>query len=162
MHRPYGFTLVELMVTIAIFAILVTVAVPSFRLIIENNRVTAASNELVAAFNYARSEAVRRGLPASVCRLGSDWSEGWEVVRDEGCSGGVLRRWDELPARVTISGSANDSFIAFDNLGGRMETGDGDNEFTFRVEPEECAGGERARLIRIGAGGRASVQRVDC
>ncbi|WP_019568118.1 GspH/FimT family pseudopilin [Thioalkalivibrio sp. ALMg13-2] len=163
MTRPHGFTLIELMVTIAVFAILASIAVPSFRFIIENNRVTTASNELTTAFNYARSEAVRRGLPVSVCPIGSDWDDGWQVVRSEGCGGDLLRQWSELPIRVTIGPSGeDDDFIAFDALGGRMDTAAGDAEFTFLIQPEDCAGGDRAREIYIAAGGRSSVQRVAC
>ncbi|WP_019626001.1 GspH/FimT family pseudopilin [Thioalkalivibrio sp. ALJT] len=162
MTRPQGFTLVELMVTIAVFAVLASIAVPSFRFIIENNRVTTAANELTTAFNYARSEAVRRGLPVSVCPLDGAWADGWQVVRSEGCGGDLLREWTELPTRVTITASGTDSYLAFDALGGRMDTAANDDDFTFTIQPKDCTGGERAREIQVGPGGRASVQRIDC
>jgi type IV fimbrial biogenesis protein FimT len=162
MNRTFGFTLVELMVTIAVFAVLVSVAVPSFRFIIENNRVTTAANELTTAFSYARSEAVRRGLPVSVCPESGDWGAGWGVRRSDGCSGELLRTWTELPPRVNISASGSDSYIAFDSLGGRQDTEDDDAEFTFALQPEGCSGAERAREIYVGPGGRSSVQRIAC
>jgi type IV fimbrial biogenesis protein FimT len=56
-----GFTLLELMITIAIAGILVGVAIPSFTSIITSNRLTAYANELVTALNLARNEAVKRG-----------------------------------------------------------------------------------------------------
>ena len=71
-----GFTLVELMVTIAVVAILATVAVPGFRDLIRNNRVTAQTNEIVSALNFGRTEAIKRGRSVTV-RLepaGAGWS----------------------------------------------------------------------------------------
>lgn len=64
---PAGFTLIELMVTVAVLVILVAIAIPSFTGIINANRLTAASNELVAALQYARSEAIRTNRRAIAC-----------------------------------------------------------------------------------------------
>lgn len=55
-----GFTLIELMVTIAVAAILLAVAVPSFRHLIISNRLTTAANDVVTALTVARSEAIKR------------------------------------------------------------------------------------------------------
>jgi len=79
-----GFTLVELMITIFVAAILVTLAMPSFRDLLISNRVTENTNQLIADLNLARSEAVNRGtLVAVVSTSGSnDWSGGWKVIAD--------------------------------------------------------------------------------
>ncbi|MBS0439165.1 MAG: GspH/FimT family pseudopilin [Proteobacteria bacterium] len=79
-----GFTLVELMITIFVAAILVTLALPSFREVLINNRVTSSTNQLVADLQLARSEAVNRGtLVAVVSNSGTnDWSGGWQVIAD--------------------------------------------------------------------------------
>lgn len=69
-----GFTLVELMITLAIAMILITLAVPSFTLMINNAKVTSATNEFVAALNLARSEALKRSNTVTVCRSNSDFS----------------------------------------------------------------------------------------
>ena len=67
-HNEMGFTLVELIVTMAIAAIILTQAVPSFSTMISNNRLTTQTNDLVADINLARSEAIKRGLRVILCR----------------------------------------------------------------------------------------------
>lgn len=64
----YGFTLVEVLVVLSITAIIVGAATPSFMNIMANNRVTAASNELVIALNLAKSEAIRSGQTTMLCK----------------------------------------------------------------------------------------------
>jgi type IV fimbrial biogenesis protein FimT len=66
-RRSNGFTLVELMVTILIVAVLAAIALPSFRNVIQRNRVAAASNDLLANLSYARNTAITRGQLVSMC-----------------------------------------------------------------------------------------------
>ncbi len=90
-----GFTLVELMVTIAVLAIIMALAVPSFTGLIRSSRLTGAANELVASVQLARSEAVRLNGGVSLCRSddgatcasGGNWTRYLTVTRD----GTVLR-----------------------------------------------------------------------
>jgi type IV fimbrial biogenesis protein FimT len=85
-----GFTLIELIIVIALAAIIMTLAVPSYQNLIANNRITAHTNELVMAINMARSEAVKRNVRVILCRSadptadsptcgGSEytWTTGW-------------------------------------------------------------------------------------
>lgn len=65
--RPGGFSLVELMVTITLFAIVTTMAMPTFISFIKNNRLSTSANDFLASLQTARSEAVKRGLPVTVC-----------------------------------------------------------------------------------------------
>jgi len=65
--RVRGFTLIEMMVTLAIMAVLALIAVPAFRNTIRRGQVTRASNTLLADISYARTEAVNRGLDVSLC-----------------------------------------------------------------------------------------------
>lgn len=90
-----GFTLVELAVTLAVAAILLAIATPSFAELLRRNRLAAANNELVTALQVARAEALRRGRPVAVCAsadqrscAGSkDWATGWVVFEDNVVSG---------------------------------------------------------------------------
>jgi type IV fimbrial biogenesis protein FimT len=59
MSRQKGVTLIELMIAVGILAIVVAIAVPNFQSMIQNNRLTAAANEMLGTFQIARSEAVR-------------------------------------------------------------------------------------------------------
>ena len=65
--RNRGFSLLELMITITVMAILVAIALPNFRDVIYRNQVSSASNAVLAAVNYARSEAITRGQLVSMC-----------------------------------------------------------------------------------------------
>ena len=65
--RPSGFTLIELMVTVAVVGILAAVGVPAMTGLIHANRLAAANDNLTAALQLARSEAIRRGASVTVC-----------------------------------------------------------------------------------------------
>jgi type IV fimbrial biogenesis protein FimT len=96
-----GVTLVELMVTIVILAILAAIGMPAMARFINDTRVSGTTNEFVSALNLARMEAIKRGRLVTVCRStnpeseaatctsGSDWSTGW-IVFIEDSSGGAL------------------------------------------------------------------------
>ena len=85
--RARGFTLLELLITIAVAAILLAIAIPSYRSVVQRNAMAATVNDLVGALNYARSEAVTRGQDVVICssnnqlncNAGEDWSTGWVV-----------------------------------------------------------------------------------
>lgn len=90
-----GFTLMELMMTLAIAAILVTVAVPSFRTFIQNSKLTKQVNLLAASVATARGEAAKRGARVVLCQSNNStaatpdcdgtagtWSNGWVVFVD--------------------------------------------------------------------------------
>lgn len=81
--REKGFTLIELMVTIAVAAILMMVGVPSFVAFHRNSQLTSAANSFIAALNAARGEAMKRGRQAVVVpRADNDWATGWTVFVD--------------------------------------------------------------------------------
>jgi type IV fimbrial biogenesis protein FimT len=64
--RAFGFSLIELMVALAVAAILISAAVPGFQHLIISSRLTTTANELVAALNMARSEAIKRNAAVNL------------------------------------------------------------------------------------------------
>ncbi|WPL19262.1 hypothetical protein Thiowin_04374 [Thiorhodovibrio winogradskyi] len=89
-----GATLLELLVTLSIAAILMSVAVPSFQWMLRTNRIATVTNEMVRALNLARSEAVSRGVSVSICKSpdpgatvavcdeNASWHDGWLIFVD--------------------------------------------------------------------------------
>lgn len=123
-----GFTLVELIVTLAIAAILMTVAIPGFSNFVKDNRLVAGTNRLVTSLAYARSEAVKRGTAVSMCSsangsaCGGTWKDGWIVFTDAGTAGTVdgsdtvLRVEDGPKADLAISVSGK-AYVPFMSTG---------------------------------------------
>lgn len=73
-----GYTLVELMVTLMVIAILTAIGIPSYVKFVANQKVKAVSSDLYLMLLQARSEAVKRNLPVTVAPVsGSDWTSGW-------------------------------------------------------------------------------------
>ena len=108
--RDAGFTLIELMFTIAIAAILMMVAVPSFIAYQRNSELTGAANGLLAAASAARTEAMKRNLSAFVVPLGTGWASGWrgfvDVDRNSVFSAPdiVVSSQRALPAYFSVTG----------------------------------------------------------
>jgi len=67
-RQTHGFTLIELVVTMAVAAILVTVALPNMRAFIQNGRLNTQTNDLIGDLNFARSEAIKRRSNVGICR----------------------------------------------------------------------------------------------
>lgn len=63
-----GFTLIEMMLAISVLAVLLAVGVPNFRDFVRNSRMTSAANDVLSDFNLARSEAVKRRVPVTLCK----------------------------------------------------------------------------------------------
>ncbi len=190
MRRTRGFTLIELLVTLLVAAIVVTWAVPDFRAMINNNRMLSQANELVVAINMARSAAVTRGMPVTVCASANgrscsqsaSWGTGWIVFTDSdtGTAGTVdgtdqvIRSWAALSGSSTLTGTEIDSsqntvssnvvylrYLPSGLLGNTPASGD---QYRFHLGPPgPCTGGEQSRNIDINPVGRpASAVAASC
>lgn len=159
--RASGFTLIELMITIALAAILVTLGAPAFREALQNNRAAAQTNNLVAALSLARSEAVRRGAAVSVCPSsnqaacddgGTDWSVGWIVFIPSTNPLELVRVWPATPGVQTFTGP---TLVSFRGTGEATAVG------TFSHVVKNCTG-EQARTISVGPTGHVGAVKTAC
>ena len=167
MKQHSGFTLVELMITLALVAILATIGVPNFMNFIVNNRLAAQTNELVSALNLARSEAIKRNTRVTVCRsnngtgCGGTWNNGWIVFVDGG-TGASVDAGDEV-LRVWTTG-ASDTTLTPTNAGLASVQFPGfglTTLATFDLTATHCTG-NNARRIDVAASGRISTTKVNC
>lgn len=162
-----GFTLVELMITLALVAILATVGVPSFMNLVANNRLTVQTNELVSALNLARSESIKRNARVTLCHsntgagCGGSWNDGWIVFVDTGAAASVdgtdeiLRVWSGTSTTTTLTsnpGAVN--AVQFQGIG--LTT-----TVTFTLTDSHCTGDQR-RFVNVNASGRISTTRGAC
>lgn len=112
-NHANGFTLIELIITIAIAGILAGIGIPSFNQAIRNSRLTTSINRLVSAMQFARSEAIKRSKSVTVRKIGGTWSDGWTVFVDENGDGmqdsidEVLRKFPALPNGYTLNTTSN-------------------------------------------------------
>jgi len=97
--RAAGFTLLEALIVVSITATLLTLGIPSFRDFLASRAVTAQISDLAGSIRLARTEAIKRGIPvtlccsenpqaaAPTCTAGADWSSGWLMFADRGVRG---------------------------------------------------------------------------
>jgi prepilin-type N-terminal cleavage/methylation domain-containing protein len=186
--KQAGFTLIELMFTIVVLAVLLGIGVPNFRDFIRNSRITSAANDLLADFALARSESVKRRVNVSVCSSadptannpacdGAAVFSGWIVFVDdinplvaEASDGDGDRDAGELVLRrrtvpSTIQPNAADgSRVVFSPSG--FVDGTVPNQLTQMVLCDSrgnrisVGGLSAARGIRVTPTGRASVTRA--
>lgn len=171
-----GFTILELMITVAVLAILMGIAVPSFNEMIRQNRLATQTNDLLTATAVARSEAVKRGARVTLCPAngnGSDcsgaatWSGGWLVITDDGANVGtldagemVIQRWPPAAAQsLNISNVGNLTSVSYLGSGATTLAAPGT---TFSIVGVPCRNPQGQRRVEVIPSGRASVARGDC
>jgi type IV fimbrial biogenesis protein FimT len=128
-QRQQGFTLVELLVVMAVVAVLASVAVPSLQKFVTNRAVTARADELASSLRLARSEALKRGGAVSVCASGSpqaanpacsgaaDWAKGWLVFTDSNLNGAIDSAQGEQVLATHVPQASVKSLVAKDGAG---------------------------------------------
>ena len=134
-----GITATEVLFFLLIGAVTIGYAVPNFQSFVINNRVISGTNLVVSALNFARSEAIKRGMPVSTCAsidyancTTSGWHEGWMVFTDEPIAGvvdgsdEVLRTQEGVELDITLIGQ---TFIRFAPNGALADVGNHHDEF---------------------------------
>lgn len=170
LHRASGFTVIELMVVVAILATLAGLAAPSFTPIIERWRVRQTVEDLQATMYYARSEAIKRGGSVAIVRAGDDsgctavgstktlWSCGWTVFADDNNNGTLdtgetTLQVTSAPTKVQVQIAGSKGVLSTDRWG--QFSNAGSSNFDFRVMPQGTDTGNASALaLCIGTGGR--------
>ena len=168
--RIGGFTLIELMVTISIAAILLVVAIPNFVSFQRNSQLISVTNSLVAAINSARGEAMKRGMRAMIVPTsGGDWSTGWTVFVDVDRNGNYTAATDitvltqpGLQPYFTATGQtgtgAAATYVLFDPSGYSKTTTTAFQSVTLSIARNDLSGADLAdqtRRVVLAITGRA-------
>lgn len=155
MRAQYGFTLIELIVAIAILAIVIAIAAPSFNRTVQSNRAAVMSNELLGALQTTRSEALKRRTNVTLCRRNAngtdcdnsaDWSAGWLLIQGSL----VLRIWE--PATGIALTGPSDGITYRSNGTTTLNAAQ-----TFQIETPSCQ-----RTVSVTVTGNASANTNGC
>lgn len=169
-----GFTLIELIVAIAVLAVMVALAVPSFTSLINGNRLTANSNELVASLQLAKMESLRRNLRVAVCESsdgasctdGDEWSQ-WITIADADRNGAydqVLRvsvAEQAIEVRPAEAISDNGNRIEFRADGMARDANGALLDALVSVCLPTTQPAENERLVELAFGSRVNSRRND-
>lgn len=154
-HPMRGFTMIEVAVTIVILAILAMIAVPSFSEVSMTTKLTSYANSFAASARLARSEAIKRNAPvtlciaadanATTCSTSGGWEQGWIVLSGST----VLRRQAALVEGYQLTG--NVTSITFETIGA------GATSATLTLCRHSPSAGSQEREIKISLTGKTSV-----
>ena len=173
-RRAIGLTLIELLLVLAMMAVLTSLAVPSFRSLWVQRSVLLAAEALLGDLRYARSEALKRARPVLVCqsanaisctRAGAAWADGWLVFVDsngnaqvdgdtaDGPAEAVLRVQSSLPALASIASNGSPSHsITFHATGSAKSAAQ-----TILFTPAGSVPSKSHRALCISLQGRARI-----
>lgn len=158
----------ELLITITLVGVLLAIGIPSFQSFFNRNRVATVVNDFLGGFYYARSEGIRKSLPATLCMSNnqtsctgnSGWANGWIVWVDKNSNGALdagelLRAHGPINAGNTTIGGGTQTSFKFTAQGALVTGGVGD---TINVcTPSDLT---LSRRITIQTSGQISSQEV--
>lgn len=165
-----GFSVIELLISIAVLAIISVISVGSIQSLLANNHSLSASDELNLSFKFAKTEAIKLNSSVSVCAASSasktscnseaDWQYGWIIFSDPTESG----TFSDQSARIKVSSQLPSNLIfettathfTFENQG-FLSSNNGD----ITISAKGCSG-QNKRTISLSTIGRVSVSTGLC
>jgi type IV fimbrial biogenesis protein FimT len=168
-----GFSLVELMVTVSLVAILAGLAAPSFQAQIDNSRLGSHSSTLMSSLLFARSEAIKRNTRVVLCKsadgesctTSGDWQQGWIIFVDadnnatRATTEQVVQQMPALSGTFKLSGNTNiANYVSYAGVGSALLTGGGFQAGTFTLCKISATGGDSREII-INATGRPRTEK---
>ena len=157
--KQSGFTIIELLLAVGIVGLLAAIALPSFNYAIAKNKLSSTANEVVGAFNLARSEAAQRGTRINISSVsgGTNWATGFRVWRDVNANaaydaGEEIRVFEAIDAGLTLTGTATG--INFNALG-----------FASAAMTLNLCSGEASvndRQLDVALSGRTNIDQFNC
>ncbi len=177
-----GVTLIELMVTVAVATVMLMVAVPSLQSFVRGTQLRTTASDLGTTLQFARSEAIKRGWPVTVCKSSSTqaanpscdnnatWQQGWLVFVDHNQDGALttvpsasfpadtaLRVGTPAATTVVISGGASfPNHVIFRPSGSPLGHNSADaGQFTFCLSP-------LSRSLNLSRTGRSQISSGSC
>jgi type IV fimbrial biogenesis protein FimT len=154
-RRHAGFTLVELVVTVALLGVLLSVAAPGLHQLTLNQGVKSAEFDLFSALEYARSEAIKRPGETVTLKAGASsdgsWSTGWRLL----ASGTKLRSWT-VATNVTVADKNSLTQVTFGKDGHVTAAP------VLEVKPTTSVAGVDARCVQVDLIGRPSSKMGTC
>ena len=136
-----GFTVIELMIVVAILAILTAVAVPGMRNLIQAQRVKTAAFDVYAGLSLARSEAIKRNTSVTLTPTSGDWAKGWS---GSDSNGNVVLKQDAF-SQIAVAGPGTVVFNSMGRLGGAASQ--------FEVSTSELTN-DKWRCVKLDLSGR--------
>lgn len=170
--RHMGFSLVELLVSVAVLGVLAALAAPSFNDSIKRYRIRAINEDLISSFQLARAEAIRRGRQVALIREtgctatlidNNDWSCGWRMVEDTdsnrtitAAERALVLQTTTIPNGYTLMHTGLGESIDFNIWGQAIGVGQ-----KFVITPPEGVSGSTTQTVCMSSGGRIRTLKDD-
>ena len=168
-----AFTLIELIMTMALAAIILTLGVPSFQEIIRNNRLATIANDFIGSLHLTRSEAIKRGLRVTLCKSADGvacansggYEQGWLIFVDLNnntvveANEPIIRVFSAISSdRTTLTGNAPVArYISYVATGTTQLTSG-----SFQAGTVTLCDAPKARQIVINTTGRVRLEQTNC